>query len=159
MRLRVGFGYDVHSFKPGRALVIGGVNIPHHSGLDGHSDADVLLHALSDAILGAAGLRDIGHHFPNTDDAIKNIDSKIILMKSLELVANKGWRIENIDATLVMEKPAINPHITEMKKILAEILSVEEDAIGIKATTNEKMGFIGRMEGAAAYATVLLIQS
>jgi 2-C-methyl-D-erythritol 2,4-cyclodiphosphate synthase len=159
MRLRVGFGYDVHTFKSGRALVIGGVNIPHHSGLDGHSDADVLLHALSDAILGAAGLRDIGHHFPNTDDAIKDIDSKIILMKSLELVANKGWRIENIDATLVMEKPAINPHIAEMKKILAEILSVEEDAIGIKATTNEKMGFIGRMEGAAAYATVLLIQS
>lgn len=158
MKIRVGFGYDVHAFKPGRALVLGGITIPHHSGLDGHSDADVLLHALSDAILGAAGLRDIGFHFPNTDPSIKGIDSKIILRKTVELVAEKGWRIENMDATLVMEKPAINPHIAEMKKVLSTLLNLEEDAIGIKATTNEKMGFTGRQEGAAAYATVLLIQ-
>ncbi len=150
-------GFDVHQLSTGRDLWLGGIKIPSPLGLQGHSDADVLIHAISDAILGAAGLRDIGFHFPNTDQSISGIDSKIILQKVVQLAKEHGWRIENIDATLVMEKPKINPYIVQMKEALAPILSIDVNAIGIKATTNETMGFIGREEGATAYAVVLLM--
>lgn len=150
-------GFDVHQLSDERDLWLGGIKIPSELGLIGHSDADVLIHAIADAILGAAGLRDIGFHFPNTNKKIEGIDSKIILRKVVDLIHEKGWRIENIDATLVMEKPKINPYIEQMKEVLAPILSIEVNAIGIKATTNETMGFIGREEGATAYAVVLLM--
>lgn len=150
-------GFDVHQLSDERDLWLGGIKIPAELGLIGHSDADVLIHAIADAILGAAGLRDIGFHFPNTNKKIEGIDSKIILRKVVDLIHEKGWRIENIDATLVMEKPKINPYIEQMKEVLAPILSIEVNAIGIKATTNETMGFIGREEGATAYAVVLLM--
>ncbi len=150
-------GFDVHQLSDERDLWLGGIKIPSELGLIGHSDADVLIHAIADAILGAAGLRDIGFHFPNTNKKIEGIDSKIILRKVVYLIHEKGWRIENIDATLVMEKPKINPYIEQMKEVLAPILSIEVNAIGIKATTNETMGFIGREEGATAYAVVLLM--
>lgn len=157
MKIRVGMGFDVHQLSDERDLWLGGIKIPAELGLIGHSDADVLIHAIADAILGAAGLRDIGFHFPNTNKKIEGIDSKIILRKVVDLIHEKGWRIENIDATLVMEKPKINPYIEQMKEVLAPILSIEVNAIGIKATTNETMGFIGREEGATAYAVVLLM--
>jgi 2-C-methyl-D-erythritol 2,4-cyclodiphosphate synthase len=157
MKIRVGMGFDVHQLSDERDLWLGGIKIPSELGLIGHSDADVLIHAIADAILGAAGLRDIGFHFPNTNKKIEGIDSKIILRKVVDLIHEKGWRIENIDATLVMEKPKINPYIEQMKEVLAPILSIEVNAIGIKATTNETMGFIGREEGATAYAVVLLM--
>jgi 2-C-methyl-D-erythritol 2,4-cyclodiphosphate synthase len=157
MKIRVGMGFDVHQLSDERDLWLGGIKIPSELGLIGHSDADVLIHAIADAILGAAGLRDIGFHFPNTNKKIEGIDSKIILRKVVYLIHEKGWRIENIDATLVMEKPKINPYIEQMKEVLAPILSIEVNAIGIKATTNETMGFIGREEGATAYAVVLLM--
>lgn len=156
MKIRVGFGYDVHSLAPNRELWLGGIKINHTEGLLGHSDADVLIHAICDAILGAANMRDIGFHFPDTAGEYKNIDSKILLGKVRKLVADKGYTIGNIDATVCAEKPKINPHIPAMQKVMAEILQISADDISIKATTSEKMGFVGREEGFSAYAVVLI---
>lgn len=147
-----GIGYDVHRFAEGRPLILGGVEIPHSHGLDGHSDADVLCHAIADAILGAIGERDIGHHFPNTDPAIRGISSLEIVRKAAELVARQGGRVVNIDASLIAEAPKIAPHLDAMKARLAEVLGLPPQRVGVKATTNERMGFIGREEGIAAMA-------
>jgi 2-C-methyl-D-erythritol 2,4-cyclodiphosphate synthase len=148
----VGIGYDVHRFAEGRPLVLGGVEIPHDRGLDGHSDADVLSHAIADAILGAAGERDIGHHFPNSDMSIRGISSLEILRRVRDVLVAKDASIVNIDATLVAEEPKISPHLAAMKTALSEALSLPPERIGIKATTNEGMGFLGRGEGIAAMA-------
>jgi 2-C-methyl-D-erythritol 2,4-cyclodiphosphate synthase len=156
MDIRVGFGFDVHQLKKGREFWLGGIRIESDLGADGHSDADVLIHAIADAILGALNLRDIGFHFPNTDETIRNIDSKIILERCVILMNEKGYSIVNIDCTVTLEKTKINPHITGMQKALAPILKISEDRISIKATTNEKMGYVGRSEGINAYAVVLL---
>ena len=156
MKLRVGLGFDVHQLKEGREFWLGGVLIPHTSGALGHSDADVLLHAICDAILGAANLRDIGYHFPDTSSDFKGIDSKILLKQTVELVRNKGWEIVNIDSTVVLEKPKIAPHLDAMKAAISEASGIDVDDISIKATTNEKMGFVGRLEGITAQAVVLL---
>ena len=154
--MRIGFGYDVHQLAAGRELWLGGVKIDHELGLDGHSDADALIHAICDALLGAAGLRDIGYYFSDNNADFKNIDSKILLAKTIQLVRNEGFEIENIDSTICAEKPKINPFIDEMKATLAEVLQIPQKNIGIKATTTEKLGFVGREEGMAAYAVVLL---
>jgi 2-C-methyl-D-erythritol 2,4-cyclodiphosphate synthase len=154
---RTGFGIDFHQLVEGRELYIGGIKLEHYKGALGHSDADVLLHAICDAMLGAACLGDIGTHFPDTDNLYKNIDSKILLKKSNELIKNAGYEIGNIDSTVCLEYPKIKPHTHLMRKVISEVLSIEESAISIKATTSEKMGFVGREEGIAAYATVLLI--
>ena len=156
MNIRVGFGYDVHRLVEGRELWLGGIKIEHSLGLLGHSDADVLIHAICDALLGAANMRDIGYHFPDTSGEFKGVDSKILLRKTMELLREAGYALGNIDATIAAERPKLNPHIPEMKRVLAEVLHVEEDAISIKATTTEKLGFTGREEGIAAYATVLI---
>lgn len=156
MKVRVGFGFDVHRLKEGRPCIIGGIEIPNHFGPDGHSDADVLIHAICDALLGAAGLRDIGFHFPDTDASFKSIDSKILLSRVVALLKDKGYIIGNIDSTLVMEQPRINPHVENMKHVLAEVVGIDVEDIAIKATTNEKMGFIGRGEGVTAYAVALI---
>lgn len=156
MKVRVGFGYDVHRLADGRDLWLGGVKIDHSQGLQGHSDADVLIHAICDAILGAANMRDIGYHFPDTAGEYEGIDSKLLLRKVNLLIVSKGYRIGNIDATICAERPKINPHIPQMQKIMAEILEIDEDDISVKATTSEKMGFVGREEGMAAYAVALL---
>lgn len=156
MNIRVGFGYDVHRLVEGRELWLGGIKIEHSLGLLGHSDADVLIHAICDALLGAANMRDIGYHFPDTSGEFKGIDSKILLRKTMELLRESSYELGNIDATIAAERPKLNPHIPEMKRVLAEVLRVEEDAISIKATTTEKLGFTGREEGIAAYATVLI---
>lgn len=156
MKIRVGFGYDVHKQVTDRPLWIGGILIPHTKGLLGHSDADVLLHAICDAILGAANLRDIGFHFPDTASEYKNVDSKLLLERTAELIAEKGYKIGNIDATIAAERPKINPHIPAMQKVIAEILHIDIDDISIKATTSEKLGFVGREEGMAAYAVALI---
>jgi 2-C-methyl-D-erythritol 2,4-cyclodiphosphate synthase len=148
----VGLGYDVHRFAEGRALVLGGVTIPHTQGLDGHSDADVLCHAIADAILGAIGEADIGHHFPNTDPACKGMSSLDIVRRAVELVEKQGGRVVNIDSSLVAEAPKIAPHLDAMKANLSCVLKLPERRVGIKATTNEKMGFLGRKEGIAAMA-------
>jgi len=148
----VGTGYDVHRFAEGRRLILGGVEIPHARGLEGHSDADVLCHAIADAILGAIGERDIGHHFSNTDPAVRGISSLEIVRKAGELVAALGGRINNVDSCLIAEAPKIGPHIAEMKANLARVLGLETNRVGIKATTNEGMGFLGRGEGMAATA-------
>lgn len=148
----VGIGYDVHRFAENRALILGGVNIPHTHGLDGHSDADVLCHAIADAILGAIGERDIGHHFPNTDPECKGMSSLEIVRRAVELVAEQGGRLNNIDCTLIAEAPKIGPHLDAMKRNLAVVLSLETKRVGIKATTNERLGFLGRQEGIAAMA-------
>ena len=153
---RIGMGYDTHRLVAGRELWLGGVKIDHEKGCDGHSDADVLLHAICDALLGAVGLRDIGFHFPNTDASIKNIDSKILLARVMTLLGEKQYAIGNIDCTLVLEKPKINPHIDAMKNALAPILKIGAEDIAIKATTNEKMGYVGREEGVCAYAVALI---
>jgi 2-C-methyl-D-erythritol 2,4-cyclodiphosphate synthase len=147
-----GIGYDVHRFAEGRPLILGGVEIPHTHGLDGHSDADVLAHAIADAVLGAIGERDIGFHFPNTDQSIRGISSLEILRKAAALVTKKGGRIVNIDSTLIAEAPKISPHVAEMRANLAAALGLEERRVGVKATTNERMGFLGRGEGIAAMA-------
>lgn len=147
-----GIGYDVHRFLEGRPLVLGGVEIPHSHGLDGHSDADVLSHAIADAILGAIGERDIGHHFPNSDPSIRGISSLEIVRKAAELVTKHGGRVVNIDASLIAEAPKISPHLAEMKANLAEAIGIAPGRVGVKATTNERMGFIGRQEGIAAMA-------
>jgi len=154
--MRIGFGYDVHQLVPNRDLMLGGIKIPHIFGLKGHSDADVLIHAICDALLGAAGLRDIGHYFPDTDNNLKNIDSKILLAKTIEMVRAENYEIENIDATICAEQPKINPFIEQMKEVLAKVLNISEKNIGIKATTTEKLGFTGKEEGISAYTAVLL---
>lgn len=154
--IKIGFGYDVHRLKAGEHLVLGGISIPSHVTAVGHSDADVLIHAICDALLGAANLRDIGFQFPDTDNAYKGIDSKILLERVMDLLRGKGYLLGNIDATIVLEKPKINPHVEEMKKILAEVMATDEDNISIKATTNEKLGFVGREEGICAHAVALI---
>lgn len=154
--IRVGFGMDVHRFVEGRDLWIGGVKVPYELGLDGHSDADVLIHAICDALLGAANLRDIGFQFPDTSDEFLNIDSKILLRRTGELLAAKGYRIGNIDATVAAQAPKLNPHIPAMQEVMAAVLGIDSDALSVKATTTEKLGFEGRKEGITAYATVLI---
>ena len=156
MTIRVGFGYDVHRLAKGEELWLGGKLIPSELGAVGHSDADVLIHVICDALLGAANLRDIGFHFPDTSSDYKNIDSKILLRDVVKLLEGKGYTVGNVDSTVVLEKPKVNPHIDDMKAILAPILKVDEDAVSIKATTSEKVGFVGREEGVAAFATVLI---
>ena len=152
----MGFGYDVHRLVTGRLLWLGGIQIAHETGLLGHSDADVLIHAICDALLGAANMRDIGYHFPDKDAALKDIDSKILLKKTVGLIATKGYRVGNVDATVCAERPKLNPHIPQMQQVLAEVMGVEPEDISIKATTTEKLGFTGREEGISAYATVLI---
>lgn len=156
MKIRVGFGYDVHALVPDRELWLGGIKIEHTLGLLGHSDADVLIHAICDALLGAANMRDIGYHFPDTAGKYKNIDSKILLRDTMKLLRDAGYELGNIDATIAAERPKLNPHIPAMKKVLAEVMNVDEEDISIKATTTEKLGFTGRQEGISAYATVLI---
>ncbi|NBG66083.1 2-C-methyl-D-erythritol 2,4-cyclodiphosphate synthase [Acidiluteibacter ferrifornacis] len=156
MKIRVGFGFDVHQLSEGSDFYLGGIKVPHSKGATGHSDADVLIHTICDALLGAANLRDIGFHFPPTDNAYKGIDSKILLKDVVKLLKDKGYSIGNIDATIALERPKINPHIPAMKAALIPILEIEEDELSIKATTTEKLGFEGREEGVSAYATVLI---
>lgn len=156
MKIKVGFGFDVHQLVEGRELWLGGVKIDHHKGADGHSDADVLLHAICDALLGAANLRDIGFHFSNTDSKYKNIDSKILLKEVVALLESKNYRIGNVDATLCMEQPKINPHITAMQEVLAPIMKISVEDISIKATTNEGLGYVGSENGVNAYAVALI---
>lgn len=156
MNMRVGFGYDVHAFAAGRELWLGGIRIEHSLGLLGHSDADVLLHSVCDALLGAANLRDIGFHFPDTSKDYKNIDSKILLQKTMLLIRAKGYEFGNADCTVCAEEPKLNPFIPAMQKCMSEVMGVDEDLISIKATTSEKMGFVGRNEGITAYTTVLI---
>ncbi len=157
--IRVGFGIDVHRFAEGRDLWIGGIMIPYEFGLDGHSDADVLIHAICDALLGAANLRDIGYQFPDTSDEFLNIDSKILLRRTGELLNEKGYRIGNIDATVAAQAPKLNPHIPSMQKTMAAVLGIDPENLSIKATTTERLGFEGRKEGVTAYATVLIEKS
>lgn len=156
MKIRTGFGFDVHRLVEGRDLWLGGIKIEHSMGLLGHSDADVLIHAICDALLGAANMRDIGYHFPDTSADTLNIDSKVLLRKTVELIAGKGYVVGNIDATVCAERPKINPHVPAMKACLAEVMGTDEDNISIKATTTEKLGFTGREEGISAYAVVLI---
>ena len=156
MKIKVGFGYDVHRFQEGRELWLGGIRIQHDKGLLGHSDADVLVHAICDALLGAANLRDIGYQFPDTGVEFKNIDSKILLERTMQLIRNKDYELGNVDATICAEQPKLNPHIPQMQSCLAQVMKVDSDDISIKATTSEKLGFTGRQEGIAAYATVLI---
>ena len=156
MKIRVGFGFDVHRLVPDRELWLGGIKIDHSLGLLGHSDADVLIHAICDALLGAANMRDIGYHFPDTSADTLNIDTKILLKKTIGLIATKGYRLGNIDATICAERPKINPHVEAMKACLAKVMDTDEENISIKATTTEKLGFTGREEGISAYATVLI---
>jgi 2-C-methyl-D-erythritol 2,4-cyclodiphosphate synthase len=156
MKIRTGFGYDVHALAPGRPLWLGGIRIEHPLGLLGHSDADVLIHALCDALLGAAGLGDIGAHFPDTAEEYRDIDSKILLARTMTLLHGAGYRLGNVDATVVAEEPKLNPHIPAMKATLAEVMHAEAGDISIKATTTERLGFTGRREGIAACVTVLI---
>lgn len=156
MAYRIGFGIDFHQLTEGRKLWIGGVEIPHHKGSLGHSDADVLLHAICDALLGALSLGDIGIHFPNTDPAFKDIDSKILLQKTYEKIRERNYRVVNVDSSLCLEAPKIKKYGKAMQSVIASLLSISEDDVSIKATTTEKMGFVGREEGLVAYAVVLL---
>lgn len=156
MKIRTGFGFDVHRLVEGRDLWLGGIKIEHSMGLLGHSDADVLIHAICDALLGAANMRDIGYHFPDTSADTLNIDSKVLLRKTVELITGKGYVVGNIDATVCAERPKINPHVPAIKACLAEVIGTDEDNISIKATTTEKLGFTGREEGISAYAVVLI---
>lgn len=156
MKIRVGFGYDVHQLVEGRDLWLGGVKLQHSKGLLGHSDADVLIHAICDALLGAANMRDIGCHFPDNSADYKGIDSKILLKEVVKLIGTKGYRVGNVDATVCAERPKLNPHIPAMQQVLAEVMGVDADDVSIKATTTEKLGFTGREEGISAFATVLI---
>lgn len=159
MKIRVGFGFDVHRLVEGRELWLGGIRLEHEKGLLGHSDADVLIHAICDALLGAANMRDIGYHFPDTAGEFKNIDSKILLRKTVALIATKGYVVGNIDATVCAERPKLKKHIPEMQQVLAQVMGIDEDDVSIKATTTEKLGYTGREEGISAYAIVLLTKS
>lgn len=154
--IRVGYGYDVHRLVEGRALWLGGVRIEHTMGLLGHSDADVLIHAVCDALLGAAGMRDIGYHFPDTAGEYEGIDSKILLEKTVALIASKGWRVGNVDATVAAQRPKLSPHIPAMQQTLARVMGVEEDCVSVKATTTERLGFEGREEGISASCVCLI---
>ena len=154
--IRVGMGYDVHQLVKGRELWMGGIRLEHEMGLLGHSDADVLIHAICDAILGAANMRDIGYHFPDTSADTDGMDSKIILARTIELIATKGYHLINIDATICAERPKMNPHIPAMQQCMAQVIGCDADAISIKATTTEKLGFTGRQEGISAYAVALI---
>lgn len=156
MKIKVGMGYDVHRLVRDRELWLGGVQIPYALGLLGHSDADVLIHAICDALLGAAGLRDIGHHFPDTADEYAGIDSKILLSKVVALLEEKGWHVGNVDATICAERPKINPHIPTMRSVLAPLLHIDEEDVNVKATTTEHLGFVGVEDGMAAYAVALI---
>lgn len=156
MKIRTGFGFDVHRLVEGRDLWLGGIKIEHTMGLLGHSDADVLIHAICDALLGAANMRDIGYHFPDTAGEFENIDSKILLKKTVALIATKGYTIGNIDATVCAERPKLKNHIPQMQQVLAEVMGIDADGVSIKATTTEKLGFTGREEGISAYAVVLI---
>lgn len=158
MNIRVGMGYDVHKLVEGRDLWLGGIKIEHTHGLLGHSDADVLIHAICDAMLGAANMRDIGYHFPDTGAEFEGIDSKILLRRTTDLIASRGYRVSNVDSTICAERPKINPHIPTMQAVLAPLMDVDPDAVSIKATTTERLGFTGRMEGISAYATVLIVK-
>lgn len=155
-KLRIGLGVDFHQLVEGREFWLGGVLVPHHKGALGHSDADVLLHAICDAMLGAASLGDIGLHFPDTDNTYKNIDSKILLQRTMELVAAKGYQVVNIDSTLCLQAPKIKPYVQQMQDTIARILNIPAEDVSIKATTTEQLGFVGREEGVVAYANVLL---
>ncbi len=154
--IRVGYGYDVHALAEGIDFWLGGIQIPHSHGAYGHSDADVLIHVICDALLGAANMRDIGYHFSDKDPAYKGIDSKILLKKTIDLIGEKGFMIGNVDSTICLQQPKINPHIPKMKKVLAEVMNLDEDDVSIKATTTEKLGFVGKEEGVAAHAVVLI---
>lgn len=156
MNIRIGHGFDVHAFAENRRLIIGGVDIPHDRGLLGHSDADVLLHAISDALLGAAALGDIGKHFPDTDARFKGIDSRKLLRHVAELLAARGWRVGNVDATIIAQAPKMAPHIAAMREHIADDLGIDADAVNVKATTTERLGFTGRQEGIAAEAVCLV---
>lgn len=156
MNFRVGFGYDMHRLVEGRDLWLGGIKIDYKLGLQGHSDADVLIHTICDALLGAANLRDIGYHFPDTSDEYQDVDSKILLKRTVELLREKGYEISNIDSTICAEYPKLNPHISAMQEVMGEIMGISTEQISIKATTSEKMGFVGRQEGITAYAVVLI---
>ena len=155
-KIRVGFGFDVHRLVPERELWLGGIRLEHELGLLGHSDADVLIHAICDALLGAANMRDIGYHFPDTSAEFHLIDSKILLRKTIELIATKGYHVGNVDATVCAERPKLKVHIPDMQQCLASVMQVDVDDVSIKATTTEKLGFTGREEGTSAYATVLI---
>jgi 2-C-methyl-D-erythritol 2,4-cyclodiphosphate synthase len=159
MKIRVGMGFDVHPLEKGRDFFLGGVQLQAEKGAVGHSDADVLIHAICDALLGAANLRDIGFHFANTDSRWKGADSKIFLKEVTKMLHEKGWKVENVDCTLTLEKPKVNPHIPAMKKVLAPLMDVSEDDVSIKATTNERLGYVGREEGVNAYAVALISKS
>lgn len=159
MKIRVGMGFDVHPLEEGRDLWLGGIKIPSTRGAVGHSDADVLIHAICDALLGAANLNDIGTHFSNKDPRWSGMDSKFFLKEVTRMLGAKGWKVENIDCTLTLEQPKIMPHIPGMKKVLAPLMNVDEDDVSIKATTNEKLGYIGRQEGVNAYAVALISRS
>nr|WP_321452907.1 2-C-methyl-D-erythritol 2,4-cyclodiphosphate synthase [uncultured Carboxylicivirga sp.] len=156
MKIRVGFGYDVHKLGEGEELWIGGIKVDHSKGSIGHSDGDVLIHAICDALLGAANMRDIGFHFPDTDPSLKGIDSKVILRKTVELITEKGFSISNIDTTIALQKPKLKDLIPTMQKVLAENMGIDMEDVAIKATTTEKLGFVGTEDGIAAYATVLI---
>jgi 2-C-methyl-D-erythritol 2,4-cyclodiphosphate synthase len=156
MSFRIGSGVDYHQLEEGRKFMLGGVHIPHHAGAKGHSDADVLVHAICDALLGAACIGDIGIHFPDTDQQYKNIDSKILLKRTKELIAKEGYEVINIDSTICLQEPRIKPYIPQMQTTIASILRIRDHDVSIKATTTEEMGFVGRKEGVVAYATVLL---
>ncbi len=158
-KFRIGNGYDVHAFAKNRRLIIGGIEIPYDKGLAGHSDADVLLHAITDALLGALALGDLGKHFPDTDKNFKDVDSKILLKEAYKLVKEKGYRLGNLDANVVLEKPKLSLFIQKIRESISTILESEIEQISVKATTNEKLGFIGREEGVAAIATVLVVSS
>jgi 2-C-methyl-D-erythritol 2,4-cyclodiphosphate synthase len=159
MKYRTGNGYDVHAFAENRKLIIGGLEIPHDKGLAGHSDADVLLHSITDALLGAVALGDLGTHFPDSDKKYKDADSKILLKEAYKLVKEEGYKLGNLDAVVALEKPKLSPFIQEIRECIASILESKTEQISIKATTNEKLGFIGREEGIAAFATVLVLSS
>ena len=156
MKIRVGFGFDVHQLVSDRELWLGGIKFEHELGLLGHSDADVLIHAICDALLGAANMRDIGYHFPDNAGEFKNIDSKILLTKTVGLIATKGYRVGNVDATVCAERPKLKARIPEMQEVLARLMGVDVEDVSVKATTTEKLGFTGREEGISAYATVLI---
>ena len=156
MNIRVGFGFDVHQLKEGLDFWLGGIIVPHTKGGLGHSDADVLIHTICDALLGAANLGDIGNHFPDTDPKYKGVDSKLLLKEVIKLIREKGYELGNVDATICLQTPKIGPYIPEMQKVLADCMSVDTDLVSIKATTTEKLSFVGREEGVSAYATVLI---